>query len=140
MLAAVRDGALYDEIRKAGLQNHVWQWRSFAAFSQYRRVFEATRRYLEPGAVALDWGCGNGHFSFFLVRHGVRSVGYSFEAAPPLLTGEPLFEHRRGRSARAREAPVRRNTLDPVFSIGCSSTFTRRAATPGARSWSSSAS
>jgi len=62
MLAAVRDGALYDEIRKAGLQNHVWQWRSFAAFSQYRRVFEATRRYLGPGAVALDWGCGNGHF------------------------------------------------------------------------------
>jgi hypothetical protein len=70
MLAAVRDGALYEEIRKAGLQHHVWQWQSFAAFCQYRRVFEATRRYLEPGAVALDWGCGNGHFPFFLVRHG----------------------------------------------------------------------
>ena len=31
MLAAVRDGALYDEIRKAGLQDHVWQWQSLLA-------------------------------------------------------------------------------------------------------------
>jgi SAM-dependent methyltransferase len=118
MLAAVRDGALYDEIRKAGLQDHVWQWQSFAAFSQYRRVFEATRRYLEPGVVALDWGCGNGHFSFFLVRHGVRSVGYSFEAAPSLLTGEPLFEHRRGDPREPVKLPFDESTFDLVFSIG----------------------
>jgi Methyltransferase domain len=89
MLAAVRDGALYEEIRKAGLHHHVWQWQSFAAFCQYRRVFEATRRYLEPGAVALDWGCGNGHFSFFLVRHG-----------------EPV------------KLPFDENTFDLVFSMG----------------------
>jgi Methyltransferase domain len=89
MLAAVRDGALYEEIRKAGLQHHVWQWQSFAVFCQYRRVFEATRRYLEPGAVALDWGCGNGHFPFFLVRHG-----------------EPV------------KLPFDENAFDLVFSIG----------------------
>jgi SAM-dependent methyltransferase len=118
MLATVRDGALYEEIRKAGLQNHVWQWQSFAAFSQYRRVFEATRRYLAPGAVALDWGCGNGHFSFFLVRHGVRSVGYSFESAPPLLAGEPRFEHRRGDPREPVKLPFDDHAFDLVFSIG----------------------
>jgi len=118
MLAAVRDGALYEEIRRAGLQNHVWQWESFAAFSQYPRVFDATRRYLEPGAVALDWGCGNGHFSFFLVTQGVRSVGYSFEAAPPLLAGEPLFEHRRGDPREPVKLPFDDNAFDLVLSLG----------------------
>ena len=67
MLATVRDAALFEEIRRAGLQRHVWQWQSFAAFCQYRRVHEATVRYLRPGALALDWGCGNGHFPLFSV-------------------------------------------------------------------------
>jgi len=30
MLAAVRDGALYDDIRRAGLQHHAWQWQNWA--------------------------------------------------------------------------------------------------------------
>jgi len=118
MLAAVHDEALYEEIRKAGLQHHVSQWHSFASFCQYSRVFEATRKYLKPGAVALDWGCGNGHFSYFLVRHGVQSVGYSLEAAPPLLAGEPLFEHRRGDPREPVKLPFDDNSFDLVFSIG----------------------
>ncbi len=118
MLSAVRDGALYDEIRRAGLQRHVWQWQSYAAFCQYRRVYEATGRYLRPGAVALDWGCGNGHFSYFLARQGVRSVGYSFEAPPPLMAGEALFEHRRGDPREPVKLPFDADTFDLVFSIG----------------------
>jgi len=118
MLSAVRDGALYDEIRRAGLQHHVWQWQSFAAFSQYRRVYEATGRYLRPGAVALDWGCGNGHFSYFLARQGVRSVGYSFEAPPPLMAGEALFEHRRGDPREPVKLPFDSDSFDMVLSVG----------------------
>jgi SAM-dependent methyltransferase len=118
MLAAVRDGALYDEIRRAGLQHHVWQWQSYATFCQYRRVYEATDRYLRPGALALDWGCGNGHFSYFLARRGVRSVGFSFEAAPPLMAGEELFEHRQGDPREPVKLPFDADTFDLVFSIG----------------------
>ena len=82
MLSAVRDGTLYDGIRRAGLQHHVWQWQRYAAFCQYRRVYEATGRYLRPGALALD--------------------GYSFEAPPPRMAGEALFEHRPGAIAGSR--------------------------------------
>jgi SAM-dependent methyltransferase len=114
----VRDTALYDEIRKAGLRRHVLQWQSFAAFCQYRRPFETTRKYLRPGATALDWGCGNGHFSFFLVRHGVQSVGYSFEAPPALLVDEGLFEHRRGDRSEPVKLPFAADTFDLVFSVG----------------------
>jgi SAM-dependent methyltransferase len=122
MLAAVTaspsDQALYEQIRSAHLQGQVWQWQSFATFCQYRRVFEITRRYAKPGALALDWGCGNGHFSFFLVREAVRSVGYSFEAPPPLLDGERLFEHRRGDPSEPVKLPFTDDLFDLVFSVG----------------------
>ena len=118
MLAAVHDGALYAEIRKAGLRDHVWQWQRYAVFCQYRRVFEVTGRYLRPGALALDWGCGNGHFSYFLARQGVRSVGYSFEAPPPFMAGEALFEHRRGDLSEPVKLPFGDSVFDLAFSIG----------------------
>jgi SAM-dependent methyltransferase len=114
----VTDAALYEEIRTARLQRQVWQWQSFATFCQYRRAFETTRRYVRPGAVALDWGCGNGHFSFFLVRQGVRSVGYSFEAPPPLLAREGRFQHRRGDPSEPVKLPFADAAFDLVFSVG----------------------
>jgi len=114
----VQDTALYEEIRRADLQSHVWQWQSFATFCQYRRVFETTRRYLKAGALALDWGCGNGHFSYFLVRHGVRSVGYSFEAAPALLEREERYEHQRANLGEPVKLPFAANRFDLVFSLG----------------------
>lgn len=116
--ALVGDAALYEEIRTARLQGQAYQWQSFATFCQYRRVFEITRRYLKPGAVALDWGCGNGHFSFFLARHAVRSVGYSFEDPPAYLAREPLFEHRRGAPGEPVKLPFAADTFDLVFSVG----------------------
>lgn len=109
---------LYQEICRSGLQSQVWQWQSFATFCQYRRVFETTRRHVRRGAVALDWGCGNGHFSYFLVRQDVQSVGYSFDAAPPLLAGDGRFQHRRGDPSEPVKLPFADETFDLVFSVG----------------------
>ena len=106
------------EIRRAGLQRHVSQWQSFATFGQYRRPFETSRKYLRSGAVALDWGSGNGHFAFFLVRHGVRCVGYSFEGPPTYLARETLFEHRRGDPREPVILPFAADAFDLVFSVG----------------------
>ena len=106
------------EIRRAGLQRHVSQWQSFATFGQYRRPFETSRKYLRSGAVALDWGSGNGHFAFFLVRHGVRCVGYSFEGPPTYLARETLFEHWRGDPREPVILPFAADAFDLVFSVG----------------------
>ena len=116
--APMQDTTLYGEIRRAGLQRHVSQWQSFATFGQYRRPFETSRKYLRSGAVALDWGSGNGHFAFFLVRHGVRCVGYSFEGPPTYLARETLFEHRRGDPREPVILPFAADAFDLVFSVG----------------------
>jgi SAM-dependent methyltransferase len=114
----VGDAALFEEIRKASLQSHVTQWESFATFCQYRRAFEVARRYLRPDAATLDWGCGNGHFSFFLVRHGVRCIGYSFEDPPSYLAHHAFFEHCRGDPREPVKLPFAAETFDLVFSVG----------------------
>lgn len=58
------------------------QLRALASARQYRGLYLWTRRSVEPGADVLDWGCGNGHFSFFLQKAGYRVTGYSFYAPP----------------------------------------------------------
>lgn len=84
---------LYQTVLREGLTRHVWQWTSLATLDQYRLPFERTLEYLRPGGTVLDWGCGNGHVSFFLTRHGFQTVGLSFDEPPELLADQPLFHH-----------------------------------------------
>jgi SAM-dependent methyltransferase len=55
------------------------QFGSLAAAHQYLRLYRTWRRWVPAGAEVLDWGAGNGHFSYFLLRAGYRVTGFSFE-------------------------------------------------------------
>jgi len=48
--------------------------------SQYLPIYRLAKQYAKPGLKALDWGCGNGHFSYFLLRQGLKVDGFSLEA------------------------------------------------------------
>jgi SAM-dependent methyltransferase len=78
-----------------GLAAGVVQWGALANVAQYRLPYEKTLAHLSTGDHVLDWGCGNGHFSYFLTQQGFRTVGLSFQEAPTALMGEPLFQHMR---------------------------------------------
>lgn len=54
------------------------QFGSLAAAHQYRRLYPIWRRHVPRGAEVLDWGAGNGHFSYFLQRTGYRTTAFSF--------------------------------------------------------------
>lgn len=58
------------------------QFRSLVGAHQYLRAYALARRHLPPGAEVLDWGAGNGHFSYFLARAGYRVTAYSFDGPP----------------------------------------------------------
>ena len=55
------------------------QFGSLAAAHQYLRLYRTWRRWVPAGAEVLDWGAGNGHFSYFLLRAGYRVTGFSFD-------------------------------------------------------------
>ncbi len=86
---------------------------------QYRKVYAAALRYLPKGASVLDWGCGNGHFSYFLLRTGFRTTGFSFLERPRLLHryGD-RFCFVQGSEAEPSALPFEPESFDAVVSMG----------------------
>lgn len=101
----------------------VAQFASLPQANQYRLLYRLTAKYMAPGARVLDWGCGNGHFSFFLATQGAQVTSYAFEPEPAvfsLLT--PAQRQRitfvRGSSGDPHSLPFPDQSFDCVFSIG----------------------
>lgn len=93
------------------------QFSCLATAYQYEPVYELVSRY-DLGDEVLDWGCGNGHFSRYLTTRGIRTVGFSFDDAPPGLAGEPLFSHVKGVTSEPVALPFESGRFSTVFSIG----------------------
>jgi lipopolysaccharide heptosyltransferase II len=51
---------------------------NLATASQYWPVYDESLRHIKQGATVLDWGCGDGHFSYFLLNNGFKT--HSFNA------------------------------------------------------------
>jgi SAM-dependent methyltransferase len=94
------------------------QFRSRATAHQYRRLYDLALREVPRGARVLDWGCGNGHFSWALVALGYDVTGFSFEDFPlrALMPGPHRFV--RGRPEAPSELPLSAGDFDAVFSVG----------------------
>lgn len=110
--------SLYRQAVAEGLKPKLGQFASLASLHQYRHVYAVTLKYLAPGGEALDWGCGNGHFAYFLLNHAIRVTGFSFDPAPDFIVSHPHYRHVLG----AVEDPVRLPFPDEryqyVFSVG----------------------
>ena len=76
----------------------------------YRKALE-----LPPSASCLDWGCGNGHFSFFLAQHGYRPHAYAL-SDKPLLLEKSTAAFTKGSDRTA--LPYASATFDAVFGLG----------------------
>jgi SAM-dependent methyltransferase len=58
------------------------QFRALASARQYLLLYRLVRTFVPPNAQVLDWGAGNGHFSYFLLRAGYRATGLDFREFP----------------------------------------------------------
>jgi SAM-dependent methyltransferase len=110
--------SLYRLASSEGLKKKIVHFNSLARMNQYRKVYDVSVRYLSPAKKALDWGCGNGHFSYFLLHHGVRTTGFSFDPAPDYMLSQPGYDHVQGRTDNPISLPLSSASFDLVFSIG----------------------
>ena len=79
-MPGVGDSRILDELHRLALEQprlDLLQFRSLPGAHQYRPLYRLCRRYLRSGASVLDWGAGNGHFSYFLLRAGYRARGFT---------------------------------------------------------------
>ncbi len=95
------------------------QFNSLVGAHQYQRLYRLCDKYLEPGGSVLDWGCGNGHFSYYLVHKAYETYGFAFEPfplLPELLTLGLQFQQ--GCLANPVQLPYADGQFDAVISVG----------------------
>lgn len=86
---------------------------------QFERLYRACERYIPAPAMVLDWGAGNGHFSYFLVKsdYNVEAIEYK-PISNPDLEGLPNFRLTKGRLDDPVTLPYQNEVFDAVFSVG----------------------
>jgi SAM-dependent methyltransferase len=96
------------------------QYRNLLTAGQYRRLFSIVRERLPSQSRVLDWGCGNGHFTYFLVRHGFRPSVFSLDDPPPVLAllGPKEYDFTRGDEREPVALPYGDGIFDAVVSVG----------------------
>lgn len=105
--------------RAEGLPRTVRQWRALATLSQYRHLHADAEAELAGGGRVLDWGCGNGHFAWWLSRmDGVAVDAFSFEPRPPALAARPAVAHTQGDPREPVALPYPDARFDVVFGVG----------------------
>jgi len=64
---------IYQDLTQLGLFDNI------TSAAGYRRVFEKTLANLPRQSTVLDWGSGDGRFTYFLLKNGMTVTAYSIE-------------------------------------------------------------
>lgn len=107
--------SFYSLVTNEDLTKYAHQWRSLVACAQERLVYRKALEYLEPGARCLDWGCGSGHFSYYLSINWYRPHAYALDDRPALLE-RCRIDYTKGGDVTA--LPFESESFDAVFSVG----------------------
>lgn len=95
------------------------QFENLARANQYRRLYRLVRQQVPAGKTVLDWGCGNGHFSYFLLRAGYQASGFAFHPiALQRELGSLGFSFAQGSSREVVKLPYADGQFDAVVSVG----------------------
>jgi ubiquinone/menaquinone biosynthesis C-methylase UbiE len=89
------------------------------SLSQYERIYKIVDEHKGPVQV-LDWGCGSGHFSYFL--HKKKFKTHSFGFVEPEYISDLIAKHEiifiKGDLSEPVKLNLQSNYYDVVFSIG----------------------
>jgi len=95
------------------------QFSSLAGARQYVRLHRLVQRRVPAGATVLDWGTGNGHFSYFLQQAGYRPTGFAIEGhSQAAWLDEPYEAFVAGDPSEPVRLPFPDESFDAVASIG----------------------
>jgi len=97
------------------------QFKSLTSGRQYARLYRLVLENVKPESPVLDWGSGNGHFSYFLLRSGYRVWAYSLEEHKlhqELKKKYPGYNLKQGTEKDPISLPYADGSFDAVSSVG----------------------
>ena len=106
------------ELVEIAEQYHLLHSRSLISIQQFRPAYELFRKHVPAGRDVLDWGAGNGHFSYFLMRSGYKTALLDFDGLPEVCRAlrPEAYDYRRG--SHPVQLPFEDHSFDAVASIG----------------------
>ncbi len=112
-----------EPLRAAAPPGELAAFAALPAARQYRLPYGFALRTVAAGSQVLDWGCGDGHFSHFLLSRGLEVTAYSLQHRPFALTAlsgdlADRFRFVRGDPTEPVRLPFCDASFDAVFSIG----------------------
>ena len=107
-------------IRASKADSALDQFQNLVSAHQYLRLYDTIARCVQPGKTVLDWGSGNGHFSYYLVRSGYLTCGYGFNDVPQVCRDLPdkTYVYRQGSTDDPVRIPYEDQSFDAVVSVG----------------------
>jgi ubiquinone/menaquinone biosynthesis C-methylase UbiE len=100
--------------------NDLHQFGTLISAHQYRHIYRLVLNSISPGMTVLDWGTGNGHFSYFLVNSGYKTTGYGFGNIPQICHSfsPDRYTYQSGNWSDPIALPFPDRHFDAVVSIG----------------------
>jgi SAM-dependent methyltransferase len=107
------------------IKNIFYHFKSLLTITQYELLFKDIKKYYtDRSASILDWGSGNGWFSYYLLYNGFRNVtsyGYGWDDIGPAMGKIQELKAINGAECKLTspsQLPFESNSYDLVFSIG----------------------
>lgn len=104
--------------REQGLDRRSLHYDNLLTQYQYKLCYAKTQDLVTPGMNVLDWGCGNGHYSFFLELLGARVTGFSLFDPPSLVDQSPTFRFVQGDLGEPVKLPFENDAFEAIFNVG----------------------
>jgi SAM-dependent methyltransferase len=109
--------------RSSGPPGELDAFRGRVVAHQYRYLYALCARTLPEPRAVLDWGCGDGHFSYFLLAAGHRVTSFTLQHRPKLFDVLPerlaaRHDFVRGDPGQPSRLPLADGAFEAVFSVG----------------------
>jgi ubiquinone/menaquinone biosynthesis C-methylase UbiE len=97
----------------------LWEFGSVASASQYHHLYRVFQKFVKKGSVVLDWGTGNGHFPYWLLKSGYKVEEFGFQGKEYInWFDQKNISYKRGSEKEPVKLPYNDNHFDAVSSVG----------------------
>jgi SAM-dependent methyltransferase len=118
--------SFYRDLEKVPkIKDVFYQFSTLTGLCQYEELFKYIETIQDKGSVrVLDWGCGNGWFTYYLLNAGFKNVtsyGYGWDSIDQAKKEVPAINYVNGETYPLNspsELPFSDKLFDVVFSVG----------------------